>query len=196
MTKKESVEVQNIVGSGKLKPELDLAAVAEDLQDQDGIDEVEHSRRSGNRLLIYFSENDGLGILAPTAVYIFNGVDNYEDLENAKTKLLTGLAELGIISSPTPPESQIVDPFEIQNVVCTGDLNKELNLEAFSIALGIENVEYEPEQFPGLVYKPKEFESTALLFASGKVVVMGVADEKLAQEVFDSIKNKVTELFG
>ena len=99
MTKTECVEIENIVGSGKLEPELDLAAVSEDLQDQEGIAEVEHSRRSGNRLLIYFSGNDVLGILAPTAVYIFNGVDNFEELEDAKQKLLTALAELEIISS-------------------------------------------------------------------------------------------------
>jgi len=194
MTKKDSVKIENIVASGKLEPELDLAAVAEDLKGLEGIDEVEHSRKSGNRLLIYFSENDALCILAPTSVYIFNGVDNFEEVEDAKQKLLTALAELGIISSPNPPESQIAEPFEIQNMVCTGDVEQELNLEAISISLGLEAVEYEPEQFPGLVYKHMDTGSTALLFSSGKVVITGAPDKKTSQEAFNSIKNKVTEL--
>jgi len=193
--KTERIDIENIVGSGKLEPELDLAAVAEDLQEQSGIAEVEHSRRKGNRLLIYFSNNDALGILAPTAVYVFNGVDNFEELEDAKQKLLTALSELGIISSADPPKNQVSDPFKIQNLVCTGDLNRELNLEALSIGLGLEKVEYEPEQFPGLVYKPEDSGSTVLLFASGKAVVTGVADRDTAQEAFDSVKSKVAELF-
>jgi transcription initiation factor TFIID TATA-box-binding protein len=195
MNKKERVKIENIVGSGKLSPELDLEAVAEDLHQIEGIAEVEHSRRSGNRLLIYFSDNEALCILAPTAVYIFNGVDNFEELEDAKQKLLTALAELGIISSSNPPENQITEPFETQNIVCTGDIDQELNLEAISIGFGLEYVEYEPEQFPGLVHKPKDNEATVLIFSSGKVVITGTDDKEIAQDTFDSIKNKVTELF-
>lgn len=192
----KKVDIENIVGSGKLEPELDLAAVSEDLPKQDGIAEVEHSRRSGNRLLIDFNDNDALGILAPTAVYVFNGVDNFEELEDAKQKLLTALSELGIISSPDPPKNQIPEPFEIQNVVCTGDIEQKLNLEALSIGLGLENVEYEPEQFPGLVYKTKNTGSTVLIFASGKAVVTGATNKKTAQQAFDSVKSKVIELLG
>lgn len=193
--KTDEINIENIVGSGKLEPELDLAAVAEDLQEKKGIAEVEHSRRKGNRLLIYFLDNDALGILAPTAVYVFNGVDNFEELEDAKQKLLNSLSEMGIISTPDPPKNQVSEQFKIQNMVFTGDLNRELNLEALSIGLGLETVEYEPEQFPGLVYKPKEFGSTVLLFASGKAVITGVAEKKTAQEAFDSVKAKVAGLF-
>ena len=195
MTNTVEVEIENIVGSGKLVPELDLAAVSEDLQDKRGITKVEHSRRKGNRLLIHFLNNSALGILAPTAVYVFNGVDNFEELDDAEQKLLTALAELEIISSSTPPENQIAEQFEIQNIVCTGDLNRELNLEALAIGLGLDVVEYEPEQFPGLVYKPEESGGTVLLFASGKVVITGIADQRKAQEVFEGVKDKVIDLF-
>jgi transcription initiation factor TFIID TATA-box-binding protein len=195
MMNKKYVDVVNIVGSGKLKPELDLAAVSEDMQNQEMIAEVEHSHKNGNRLLIYFSGNEVLGILSPSAVYIFNGVDNFEELNDAKQKLLTALTELEIISNSNPPESQIAEPFEIQNVVCTGDFDRELNLEALSIGLGLEDVEYEPEQFPGLIYKSDVSGSTILIFASGKIVITGVNDRNSAQEAFDSINTKVSGLF-
>lgn len=61
------VNTANVVASGRLDVELDLTSVAEDLADQLGIESVEHSRRQGNRLLIYFDEFDSLGILAPTS---------------------------------------------------------------------------------------------------------------------------------
>ena len=41
------------------------------------------------------------------------------------------------------------------------------------MALGLENVEYEPEQFPGLVYRLKEPKVVMLLFGSGKIVCAG-----------------------
>jgi len=69
------IEVANIVSSGKLDLELDLSAVAEYLGNPEWIDDVEHSRKSGNRLLIDFKNGEALGILAPSGVYVFTGVD-------------------------------------------------------------------------------------------------------------------------
>jgi transcription initiation factor TFIID TATA-box-binding protein len=59
------------------------------------------------------------------------------------------------------------------------------------MALGLENVEYEPEQFPGLVYRIKEPKVAMLLFGSGKIVCTGarkitdvsLAVDKLSQEL-------------
>ncbi|MDI6640110.1 MAG: TATA-box-binding protein, partial [Methanocellales archaeon] len=56
---------------------------------------------------------------------------------------------------------------------------------------GLENIEYEPEQFPGLVYRLSEPKVVVLLFGSGKLVVTGgkkpadaeVAVEKIAKEL-------------
>lgn len=195
MREDDEVSVENIVASGKLNPELDLANVADDLQHQDGISEVEHSRNSGNRLLIYFDDNDALCILTPSSVYVVTGVNNQADMNDAEQILLSGLSGLGIISSSPPPDAEVVNPFEIQNVVCTGDLERDLNLGALSIGLGLENTEYEPEQFPGLVYKPDTYASTILLFASGKVVITGAVSKESAEESFEAIKQEVDEIF-
>jgi len=37
-----------------------------------------------------------------------------------------------------------------------------INLNALAIGLGLENIEYKPEKFPGLVYHPEEMNATAL----------------------------------
>ncbi|MDI6902958.1 MAG: TATA-box-binding protein, partial [Methanocellales archaeon] len=47
------------------------------------------------------------------------------------------------------------------------------NLNAIAIGLGLENIEYEPEQFPGLVYRIDEPNVVVLVFGSGKLVVTG-----------------------
>jgi len=187
------IEIANIVASGKFDVELDLANVAEDLRNAKRIENAEHSRRSGNRLLIHFSNRDTLGILAPSGVYMFTGVDSYEELECAKSELLSALAELGIISSSNPDSEEIIDPFQVQNVVCTAELKDQegLNLSQLAINLGLEKTEYEPEQFPGLVYRPDNSSCTILVFSSGKMVITGVDDEKTAQKELERLQQKL-----
>lgn len=72
---------------------------------------------------------------------------------------------------------------KVQNIVASANLMKTLNLEA--VALDLENTEYEPEQFPGLVYRLGEPKVVLLLFGSGKVVCTGaktISDAQLGVE--------------
>src|SRR5881296_3495417 len=69
------------------------------------------------------------------------------------------------------PEDAVVVPMakiKIENVVASTSLGGELDLQAIALALG--GAEYEPEQFPGLIYRLKEPKTATLLFRSGKVV--------------------------
>ena len=79
---------------------------------------------------------------------------------------------------------------KVQNIVASANLMKTLNLEA--VALDLENTEYEPEQFPGLVYRLGEPKVVLLLFGSGKVVCTGAktrGDAKLGVErAYDRLK--------
>lgn len=187
------LEIANIVASGKFDVELDLANVAEDLPNSKAIESAEHSRRSGNRLLIHFSNRDILSILAPSGVYMFTGVNSYNELEYAKNELLSALAELGIISSPNPVSEEIIDPFQVQNVVCTAELKGQegLSLSQLAISLGLEKTEYEPEQFPGLVYRPDNSSCTILVFSSGKMVITGIDNEKTAQRELERLQKEL-----
>lgn len=194
-TNKLDVEIVNIVASGKLNVELALAAVAEDLEDLEWVKDVEHSRRRGNRLLIHFTEATGLGILAPTGVYVFTGIDSYDELELLHRHLIRSLATLGIISSKNLDEREIIDPFEVQNVVCTADLERSIHLEALAIGLGLEQTEYEPEQFPGLVYRPDTSSCTLLIFATGKIVITGIKNSETAQKEFDKLQRRIISLY-
>ena len=67
------------------------------------------------------------------------------------------------------------------------DQRGALNLIQIAMSLGFENVEYEPEAFPGLVYRMDDPKVVLLLFGSGKMVCVG------AREVND-IKNAVRNI--
>ena len=73
----------------------------------------------------------------------------------------------------------------VQNIVASGSVGMVLDLNKLTIQL--ENTEYEPEQFPGLVYKLPEINATFLLFSNGKLVCTGTKNR-------DQLENAMTKL--
>ncbi|MCK5260716.1 MAG: TATA-box-binding protein, partial [Thermoplasmatales archaeon] len=82
----------------------------------------------------------------------------------------------------------------IQNIVATSDLGGELNLSEVAISLGLENVEYEPEQFPGLVYRIREPKVAMLLFGSGKIVCAGARKIEDVSKAVEKLSEELTSL--
>jgi len=80
----------------------------------------------------------------------------------------------------------MADPKEtinIENVVASTGIGQELDLQ--SVAMDLEGADYDPEQFPGLVYRTQEPKSAALIFRSGKIVCTGA---KSTDDVHESLR--------
>jgi transcription initiation factor TFIID TATA-box-binding protein len=79
----------------------------------------------------------------------------------------------------------------IQNIVASGDLHTSIDLNEAAIIM--ENAMYEPEVFPGLIYRMQEPKTVFLIFSTGRIVctggktkeIVGEAIEKLVQQVKD-----------
>jgi transcription initiation factor TFIID TATA-box-binding protein len=69
--------------------------------------------------------------------------------------------------------------FKIENIVASANLGIELDL--YSIAQKVKDVEYEPEQFPGAILKLKDPRASLLLFKNGKVICTGSKSESEVQ---------------
>ncbi len=72
---------------------------------------------------------------------------------------------------------------KIQNIVASASLGGMIDLEKSAYTLG--KTMYEPEQFPGLIYRMQEPKVVILLFASGKLVCTGAKRE---QDVYDAVE--------
>ena len=81
--------------------------------------------------------------------------------------------------------SRVLKVFLQGDIKCGIDLNKA--------TIVMENVMYEPEVFPGLIYRMKEPKSVLLLFSTGKIVCTGVKDEETVKLVFDKLYRVVRE---
>jgi transcription initiation factor TFIID TATA-box-binding protein len=68
----------------------------------------------------------------------------------------------------------------IQNIVASANLHGKIDLETAADIM--DNVMYEPEQFPGLIYRMPIPKVVMLLFASGKLVCTGAKHEDMVKE--------------
>jgi transcription initiation factor TFIID TATA-box-binding protein len=80
----------------------------------------------------------------------------------------------------------------IENIVVAVDLKKELNLD--ELAFHLEDSEYEPEQFPGLVYRIQDPKAAFLLFSSGRVVCAGTKSVKEVKTAVAKLEKKLAGL--
>src|SRR2546422_449047 len=88
-----------------------------------------------------------------------------------------------------PPRRLPMANFRIENVVASTSLGRELDLKAIALALG--GSEYEPEQFPGLIYRIKEPKTAILLFRSGKVVCTGAKSLENVKTAIDLVAKQI-----
>ncbi len=80
--------------------------------------------------------------------------------------------------------------FVITNIVASASLGLELDL--FSLAQKIKEIEYEPEQFPGAILKFKDPKASLLLFKNGKVVCVGCKKRSLIRKTIEKTIKMLT----
>jgi transcription initiation factor TFIID TATA-box-binding protein len=80
----------------------------------------------------------------------------------------------------------------VENIVASTKFAEKLDLDI--IAQSLEGVEYEPEQFPGLVYRLDNPKTATLLFTSGKANCTGAKNIEHVQKTVNIIAEKLNKL--
>jgi TATA-box binding protein (TBP) (component of TFIID and TFIIIB) len=73
----------------------------------------------------------------------------------------------------------------IENVVASTSIEQELDLE--DVAMDLDGADYDPEKFPGLVYRTQDPKAAALIFRSGKIVCTGANSVDAVHESLDIV---------
>ncbi|MDE1825166.1 MAG: hypothetical protein KGH61_00585 [Candidatus Micrarchaeota archaeon] len=71
----------------------------------------------------------------------------------------------------------------IQNIVVSADLHATIDL--YALSKNIKEVDYEPEQFPGAIFRIKEPSAVIILFKNGKLICTGSNTEANIKKVLD-----------
>ena len=172
------ITIQNIVASTKFAEKLDLDVIAQTIK------EAEYEPEQFPGLIYRIKEPKTATLLFTSGAANCTGAKSIEDVK-ANIKIISNkLEKMGV---EVYKDHEIV----IQNIVATSYIGGELNLSEVAVSLGLENVEYEPEQFPGLVYRLTDPKVALLLFGSGKLVCAGA---KKTEEVYSAVDKVIKEL--
>lgn len=179
------MEIVSTMGSGSLGRELDLEILVSSLQNHLN-SPIDANFTSNGLATVRLEEGGPAYTLYRTGTFQIRGATDEEYLTEAANRFREVLSEIGVE----------VPDYEFRHVtsVFMEDLGQEVNLEALTIALGMEDTEYEPEQFPGLIYRPPEHEVTLLVFASGKIIVGGTTDRSEAKSAVQQLKDELAVL--
>jgi transcription initiation factor TFIID TATA-box-binding protein len=180
------VTVVNIVGSGTLNVELDLVAIENAIE----ANTTRYDPDTYPGLYLNFTTDSPTITLYRTGSYHISGATTSDELHITHTRLLDTIENLGIKIDRDACE----DAFSIRNIVCTAEYPEHLNLNALAIGLGLEHTEYEPEQFPGLVYRLDNPPAVILLFSSGKLVITGTTSLDIANTAYQTLSEQLDAL--
>lgn len=174
------IKIENVVASTSLGEELDLQSIAL------ALDGAEYEPEQFPGLIYRLKEPKTATLLFRSGKVVCTGAKSLDDVKVAISKVAKQVENAGIKITIEPV-------IEVQNIVASSDLEQEINLNAIAISLGLEKVEYEPEQFPGLVYRIDVPKVVVLLFGSGKLVCTGA---RKPQDVEAAVSKITEELRG
>jgi len=177
----ESLKIENIVASGVIADSIDLAEVSKKIPSC----ELNTKRFPG---AVYLIEKPKIAsLIFSSGKVVLTGIRDKEALDEGLNLIITSLKKAGVKTFKEPKVA-------ITNIVCSYDIGKYINLNKVVITLNLENIEYEPEQFPGLVYRIRDPKIVALLFSSGKIILTGGKNLDDIKKGLDFLEQKLESI--
>ncbi len=170
--KPRDIEIVNIVVSTSLEKDIPLEKMAATLSN------TEYNPEQFPGLVIRIKEPKTSALIFSSGKVVCTGARTLEQVDQAIEKIKKSLLKIDV--------KVTIDPvIEVQNIVASGSIGMALNLN--TLAMKLDNTEYEPEQFPGLVFKLKSAGATFLLFSNGKIVCTGTKSEEEVHKAVDKL---------
>ncbi|MCW4041870.1 MAG: TATA-box-binding protein [Candidatus Bathyarchaeota archaeon] len=164
-----SINIENVVASASLKQTIDLNSVVK------AFPNVEYRPEQFPGLVFRLKKPKTATLLFGSGKMVCTGAKSERQAKQAVRKVVRELKNNGILIVGRAT-------IQVQNIVASANLGGRIDLEKSTYTLG--RTMYEPEQFPGLIYRMETPKVVILLFASGKLVCTGAKRE---DQVYESV---------
>jgi len=175
---KTGYKIQNIVATTSLGKPIPLIKLARTQPN------TEYNPKTFPGLVLRVKEPKSAVLVFSSGNLVCTGTKSIAQVKQVIEAVIKQLRKINV-------KITIVPKITVQNIVASGTINLKLNLNF--LALEMENTEYEPEQFPGLVYKLIEPNATFLLFSNGKLVCTGTKNKAQLEDSMDQLLKNVKE---
>ena len=173
-----SIRIENVVASATLNQRIDLKAVVK------GNPGVEYRPETFPGLVFRIKRPKTAILIFSTGKMVCTGAKSEKESKRAIKKVVRELKKSGIIIIGKPE-------IKVVNMVASANLSGRIELEEATYSLG--RTMYEPEQFPGLIYRMDVPKVVILLFASGKLVCTGATKEEDVYEAVAKLHKNLEE---
>ncbi|XP_047972232.1 TATA-box-binding protein 2-like isoform X1 [Salvia hispanica] len=170
--------LQNIVSTVNLDCKLDLKAIA--LQARN----AEYNPKRFAAVIMRIREPKTTALIFSSGKMVCTGSKSEEQSKLAARKYARVVQKLGF-------PAKFMD-FKIQNIVGSCDVKFPIRLEELAYAHSAFS-RYDPELFPGLIYRMKQPKVVLLIFVSGKIVLTGAKVKDETYAAFENIYPVLTE---
>ena len=167
---KKEISIVNIVVSTSLEHDIPLERMAATLSN------TEYNPEQFPGLVIRIKDPKTSALIFSSGKVVCTGARTMDKVHESIKKIIKSLEKINV-------KIKIEPKVTIQNIVAAGSVGMDLNLNV--LAMKLNNTEYEPEQFPGLVYKLPAAKATFLLFSNGKIVCTGTKSEEEVNKALD-----------
>jgi transcription initiation factor TFIID TATA-box-binding protein len=173
-------KIENVVGTVDLviTEKIDLNKIARKHAD------VEYNPERFPGLVMRIKDPKATFLIFSTGKMVVTGLRRADQAERAVEKVIKKITKAGI---------KVSDPkITIQNIVASGDLHTNIDLNMAAIIM--EYVMYEPEVFPGLIYRMQDPKTVFLIFSTGRVVCTGAKNKETVREAVLNLNRVVRKL--
>jgi len=173
-----TIRIENVVASATLNQRVDLNAVVK------AYPGVEYRPEQFPGLVFRLKRPKTATLIFNSGKMVCTGAKSEKESRRAVKRVVKELKGSGIIILGKPE-------LKIQNIVASANLGGLIDLEKAAYILG--KTMYEPEQFPGLIYRMAVPKVVILLFASGKLVCTGAKKEQYVYEAVTKLHQELEE---
>ena len=161
------IEIQNVVASASVDQTFNLLDIVKNFRN------VEYNPKRFPGLVFRLKRPKTATLIFSSGKMVCTGAKSEKLAKSAVNKVVRELKNNGIIVLGKPK-------ITIQNMVASANLHRKIDLETAADLL--DNVMYEPEQFPGLIYRMKDPKTVLLAFTSGKIVCTGGKSKEIVHQ--------------
>ena len=173
-------KIENVVATVvvEITEKIDLNVIARKHAD------VEYNPERFPGLVMRILKPKATILIFSTGKMVVTGMRKASEADKVVEKVLKNIRKAGIkVSNPE---------ITIQNIVASGDLHTNIDLNMAAIVM--EYAMYEPEVFPGLIYRMQDPKTVFLIFSTGRIVCTGAKRKEIVKEAVRKLNIEVREL--
>ena len=173
-------KIENVVATVvvEITEKIDLNQIARKHAD------VEYNPERFPGLVMRIEKPKATILIFSTGKMVVTGLRKASEAERVVDKVVKNIRKAGIkVSNPE---------ITIQNIVASGDLHTNIDLNMAAIVM--EYAMYEPEVFPGLIYRMQDPKTVFLIFSTGRIVCTGAKRKEIVKEAVSKLNIQVREL--